>query len=180
MSEILLTKQSDLELTPHQRDVLRECLFGLVDGQAEADQKAWRRFWNGVWKMGSGEFFSIKTLVPRYGPNHRRQMKIEGEVFKNQERITDREFFRLWLKVGSGWVEWIAGPKGGVLPVPKSISYAQCDEGEFKVYCDGVLEFLHTPHAQKYLWPALTPEMAERSMLAVLAQFDGNEQRRVA
>lgn len=171
MSEIILAKQSDLDLTEAQRAVLRECLFGLVDGHAEADQKAWRRFWNGVWKMGSGEFFSIKTLIPRYGPAHRKQMKLEGEIFKSQERVNDREFFRLWLKVGSNWVDWVAGPKGGVFPVPKSISYAECEEGNFKIYCDGVIEFLRTPHAQKYLWPAASPAVAEQSMEAILERY---------
>lgn len=172
MSEIILSKQSDIDLTDHQREVLRECLFGLIDGQAEEDQKAWRRFWNSIWHMGSGEFFSIKTLIPRYGPAHRRQMKLEGEIFKNQERMKDREFFRLWLKVGAGWVTWISGPKGGVLPVPKSISYAKCDEGEFQVYCDLVLTFLRTEHAQHYLWPNVTAQVAEQSIEAILQRFE--------
>lgn len=172
MTDIVLTKRSDVDLTEEQRAVLRDCLFGLIDGQAEEDQKAWRRFWNGVWHLGSGEFFSIKTLIPRYGPNHRRQMKLEGEIFKAQERLRDREQFRLWLKVGSGWVDWAAGPRGGVFPVPRSLSYAKCDEGDFQVYCDGVLEFLRTPHAQKYLWPAASPAVAEQSMEAILTRFN--------
>ena len=172
MSDIVLAKQSDLDLTEQQRAVLRDCLFGMVDGQADEDKKAWRRFWNGVWKMGSGEFFSIKTLIPRYGPAHRKQMKLEGEVFKNQERIKDREFFRLWLKVGSGFVSWVAGPKGGVFPVPKSVSYAECENDEFKEYCDGVLAFLRTAHAQKYLWPSATPFIAEQSMELILSSFE--------
>ena len=93
MGEIVLSKRSDLELTEAQREVLRDCLFGMVDGQAEEDQRAWRRFWNGVWRMGSGEFFSITTLIPRFGPAHRKQMKLEGEVFANQERFHNRPFF---------------------------------------------------------------------------------------
>jgi len=172
MSEMLLCKQSDIELTEHQREVLRDCLFGLIDGQAEEDKKAWRRFWNTIWRMGSGEFFSIATLIPRYLPIHKKQMKLEGEIFKNQERIKDREAFRLWLKVGSGWIFWAQGPKGGVFPVPKSISFAKCDEGDFSIYRDGVLEFLRTPHAQKYLWPAASPIVAQASMESILAQFE--------
>ncbi len=175
MSEIILAKVSDLDLTDEQRRVLRDCLFGMVDGQAEEDKKAWRRFWNGVWKMGSGEFFSIKTLIPRYGPAHRKQMKLEGEIFKNQDRVKDREFFRLWLKVGSGWVSWIPGPKGGVFPVPKSVSYAECENGEFQQYCEGVLTFLRTAHAQKYLFPHLTPFVAEQCIEAILSQFERRE-----
>jgi hypothetical protein len=172
MSEITLAKQSDLDLTEEQRAVLRDCLFGMVDGQAEEDKKAWRRFWNGVWKMGSGEFFSIVTLIPRYSPAHRKQMKLEGEVFKAQDRIKDREAFRLWAKVGSGFVTWAQGPRGGVFPVPKSISFAKCDDVEFQEYKDGVIAFFRTAHAQKYLWPHLTPFMAEQCMESILAQFE--------
>jgi len=174
MTQIVLTKRTDIEPTEAQRQVLRECLFEMVDGQAEQDQKAWRRFWNSIWNLGSGEFFSVETLIPRFGPVHRKQMKLEGEVFKNQERFKDRETFRLWLKVGSGWVIWCSGPKGGVFPVPKSISYKKCDEGDFQIYRDGVLEFFRTHHAQKYLWPYASAQVAEQSMEAILCLFEGD------
>lgn len=172
MTDIVLTKQSDQELTEDQKSVLRNHLFGLIDGHADEDKKAWRRFWNGVLRLGSGEMFSIITLLPRLGPVHRKQMKMEGEIFKNQERFKDREAFRLWLKVGSGWVFWCSGPKGGVFPVPKSISYAKCDEGDFQIYCDGVIEFLRTQHAQKYLWPHAGALDAELGVEAILTQFE--------
>ncbi|MBC3906226.1 hypothetical protein [Undibacterium umbellatum] len=172
MSQIVLAKKSDQELTETQRQVLRDCLYGMVDGQAEEDQKAWRNFWRMVWNLGSGEFFSIETLIPRLGPVHRKQMKLEGEIFKNQERFKDREMFRLWLKVGSGWVIWCSGPKGGVFPVPRSISYKKCDEGEFQIYCAGTHEFFRTPHAQKYLWPHVSAAVSELSMEAILANYN--------
>lgn len=172
MSEIILAKQSDLDLTDTQRAVLRECLFGMVDGMSDADKKSWRRFWNGIWRLGSGEFFSIKTLTPRFGPAHRSHMKMESVVFQSQERFQDFEQFRLWLKVGSGFVTWCTGPKGGVFPVPKSISYAKCEEGEFRQFHEDSIAFLRTEHAQKYLWPAISPAVAEQSMEAILAGFD--------
>ena len=154
MSDITLIKPSGLALSEEQQTLLRESLFALVDGHAEKDKKAWRRFWAGVFNLGSGECFSIKTLMPRMGLAHRRQMVIEAVVFKHQSRLKDWEEFRLWLKVGSGWVTWASGPKGGVFPVPKSISYARCDEQQFVLYCERVHAFLRSTHAQKYLWPA--------------------------
>ena len=153
MSDITLTKPGVM-LSEEQQALLRESLFALVDGHAEADKKAWRRFWRGVLHLGSGECFSIKTLMPRMGAVHRRQMALEAALFKRQARIKDREEFRLWLKVGSGWVRWASGPKGGVFPVPKSISFARCDEEQFACYCAGVRAFLHSAHARKYLWSA--------------------------
>ncbi len=170
MTDILLTKRCDAHMTDEKRSLLRECLFELIDGQAEEDKKAWRRFWNGVLNLGSGEFFSIRTLLPRLLPSHNLQMKLEGAVFKHQSRISDREEFRLWLKVGSGWVTWASGPKGGVFPVPKSISFARCDEGDFLRYCEGVRAFLRTAHAQKYLWPGVGAEVAAGMVERVLGE----------
>ena len=172
MSDIILTKRNDTPIPDDRRTMFREFLFEMIDGQAEEDQKAWRRFWNGVLNLGSGEFFSIKTLIPRLLPSHKKQMTLEGAIFKNQERFKDRDMFRLWLKVGSGWVEWCSGPKGGVFPVPKSLSFAKCDEGDFLRYRDQVLAFLRTAHAQKYLWPAQVPAVAEVTMLSILAEFE--------
>ena len=154
MSDIVLTKPPCQPLSEEQQTLLRESLFALVDGHAESDKKAWRRFWQGVLTMGSGECVSIKTLMPRAGLAHRRQMVLEAVVFKHQSRLKEREEFRLWLKVGSGWVTWASGPKGGVFPVPKSVSYARCDEEQFARYCEGVHAFLRSEHARKYLWPA--------------------------
>jgi hypothetical protein len=175
MSDIILTKRTDARLTDEKRSLLREFLFEMIDGQAEEDQKAWRRFWNGVLDLGSGEFFSIKTLLPRLLPSHKKQMKLEGEIFKQQQRLKNRDEFRLWLKVGSGWVTWASGPKGGVFPVPKSISFARCDEDEFLRYRDGVHAFLRTRHAQHYLWPSASPDVAEATMLAILAEFESQQ-----
>ncbi len=157
MSHIILSKPPGLALSEEQQAQLRESLFALVDGDADVDKKAWRRFWRGVLNLGSGECVSIKTLSPRVGLPHRRQMALEAALFKHQSRLRDREEFRLWLKVGSGWVTWACGPKGGVFPVPKSISYARCDEEEFARYCEGVRTFLRSEHAQKYLWPGADP-----------------------
>ena len=172
MSEITLAKRSDAELTQLQKDVLRDALFGMVDGLSESDQKSWRRFWNWIWKAGSGEVFSIETWTPRVGWFHRKHMAMESKVFAAQERIKTFEQFRVWLKVGAGFVDWMAGPKGGVVPIPKSISYKKCDEDTMRQFHDDAVAFLRTPHAQKYLWPHLTPFMAEQSMEIILTSFE--------
>lgn len=64
-----------------------------------------------------GEFAIIEFVIPRSSPYHRRHMAIESAVFNAQERFDDFEQFRVWLKVGAGWVDWCAGPKGGAVPV---------------------------------------------------------------
>jgi hypothetical protein len=172
MTEIVLAKLSDADLTEQQTSVLRTFLFDHIDGLSDADKKSWRRFWNWIMKSGSGEIFSIETWTPRVGVFHRRHMMIETTVFKAQERISNFEQFRSWLKIGSGFVDWMAGPRGGVVPVPRSISYKKCDEETMRRFHDDAMAFLRTSHAQKYLWPHLTPQQAEEMIETTLARFN--------
>lgn len=171
MSEITLAKMTDVELTEQQRAALRVALFEMVDGLSDDDKKSWRRFWNWIWQAGSGEFFSIETWTPRSGPFHRRHMKIESTVFTAQERITHFESFRAWLKIGAGFTEWLPGPKGGIVPVPKSISYSKCDEDVMRQFHDDAVAFLRTQVAQKCLWPHLPTLKAQEMLESILGRF---------
>lgn len=127
-------------------------LFRCLDGLGQDDRRAWRKFWKRITSMEPGEWIQAEMLFPRSGKFHRRHMAIESAVFDAQERFTDREQFRVWLKVGAGWVDWCAGPKGGVVPIPRSISYAKADQEEFTRYHYLVIGFLRGPHAAKFLW----------------------------
>jgi len=171
MTEITLVKRSDVEPTEAQAAVLRSFLFESIDGLAEADQKSWRRFWNFIMKAGSGEMFTIDTWTERHGGFHKMHMVMETKVFQAQERIKNFPQFRLWLKVGAGFVDWMAGPTGGVVPVPRSISYKKCDEDEMRQFHLDAIAFLRTQHAQHYLWKHLTAQMADEMMESVLRSF---------
>jgi hypothetical protein len=148
-------------------DAARDLLFGAIDGLGEKDKKAWRRLWRRLTRAEPGEVVEVETVFPRSGKFHRFHMRIEHAVFQAQERFENFEQFRYWLKVGAGWVTWAAGPKGGVVPVPNSISYAKADEHEFREYHEQALAFLRGPHAAKYLWPHLSPE-AQAEMIEQL------------
>jgi len=156
---------------PENLDAARELLFGSIDGFNRDDKKAWRSFWKRLIGMEPGEMAVIEARMPRSGPYHRRHMKIEQSVFDAQERFTDFESLRYWLKVGAAWVTWAAGPKGGVVPIPKSISYAKADEAEFRKYHEQVVMFLRGEHAARYLWPHLG-EGAHDMMNTILEGFD--------
>jgi hypothetical protein len=99
-------------------------------------------------------------------------MKLESAVFEAQERIPQFEMFRYWLKVSVGHVTWMPGAKGGVVPVPKSISYAELAEPEYREFHDECLKFLRGPHAAKYLWPHLTGLQAAEMMESILEGFE--------
>ncbi len=156
---------------PENLDAARELLFGALDGFNRDDKRAWRRFWKRLMDMEPGEMALIEAKMPRSGKYHRRHMAIEQAVFDAQERFQSFEQFRYWLKVGAGWVTWAAGPKGGVVPIPKSISYANADQEEFTRYHEAVTEFLRGPHAAKFLWRHLG-DGANAMMSGILEGFE--------
>lgn len=149
----------------------RVLLFGCLDGFGKDDKSAWRRLWKRLIELEPGEMVEVQTVFPRSGRFHRRHMAIEQAVFDAQERFADFEQFRYWLKVGSAWVTWAAGPKGGVVPIPKSISYAAADQHEFQQYHEAVIGFLRGPHAAPYLWSHLG-DRAHEQIDAILEGFE--------
>ncbi|MEO8021091.1 DUF1367 family protein [Polaromonas sp.] len=169
MSEITLVRQ-DGALPDADKDAARRVLFGLVDGLGEVNQKSWRRFFNGLLKMEPGEMVHIKTNRARSGPFHRRHFKIEQTLFEAQERFEFFDQYLYWIKVGAGWVTWAAGPSGGVVPIPRSVSYAKADEGDFQKFHEQVMTFLRGPHAARYLWPHLK-DKADEMMNSILEGF---------
>lgn len=173
--EIVLVKQTDAVLSDEDKAAVRRFLFGHLSGATDKDTRAWNNFVRAMDAAGSGEYFTFKVERRRNGRFHRLHMLIVSTVFKAQERITDFEAFRLWLKVGSGFVEWMAGPKGGVVPVPKSISFDKCSEEEMREYHDNVVAFLLTPHAAAYLWPKADQVTAQQGMDAILKKFERDQ-----
>lgn len=172
MTEIVLVRQDrDVEASA-DREAARRFLLDHIDGMGELMRKRWRRFLGGLLRMAPGEIATIKTRRTRSGPFHRRHMKIETRVFESQERIEDFESFRYWLKVGAGFVTWMPGPKGGVIPVPKSIAYDKLEDDEMREFHDAAMRFLRTPMAAKYLWPKLPDAQREAAMDLLLQEFD--------
>lgn len=169
MSAITLVKQNPAAIPEADREVVRRVLFGVVDGLGEKGRKAWRRFINSLMRLEPGEMVEIKTHKNRSGPFHRRHMKMEQSVFESQERFVNFNAFRDWLKVGGGFVEWYPGPKGGVIPVPKSIAFDQLEDIEMRQVHDDMVDFLRTGHAAKTLWKHLTP-IARMEMIESLLQ----------
>lgn len=172
MSDIVLVKRAPLDLSERDSALVRSVLFDCIAGLGELHQKRWARFWNWFLKAEPGEVAEIRTRRERHGKFHRRHMLIETRVFDAQERIKGFEQFRYWLKVGAGFVDWMAGPKGGVVPVPKSISYAECEEDEMREFHEAAIDFLRTEHAIAYLWPKLSVTHRRDAIDAVLDEFN--------
>lgn len=171
MAEILLVKQEPTEISEADRAVVRRVLFGIVDGLGEKHKKSWRRMWNWMFKAEPGEMLELKTHRERIGVNHRKHMAMEQAVFEAQERFDNFDAFRSWLKVGAGFVDWFPGPKGGVIPVPRSISYAKLEEDEMATVHDDIVAFLRTDHACKTLWKHLSVTQRIEQIEFILTGF---------
>lgn len=150
----------------------RRILTGVIDGFSNDDKRAWRGFLRRLLGMEPGEMARVEAVMPRLGWYHRKHMKLEQALFDGQERFSQFEQFRIWLKFGAGWVDWIAGPKGGVIPAPRSVSYAAADQAQFEQYHAQVVEFLRGEHAAPYLWRHLPTGQAAEMMDAILEGFD--------
>lgn len=172
MSDITLVRQGSGAIPKDDAEAARRVLFGMVDGLGERGRKQWRRFVNGLLRMEPGEMVEIRTHKQRLGWYHRKHMALESRVFESQERFQDFETFRTWLKVGSGFVTWHAGPKGGVIPVPRSISYAKLEQGEMEQVHADMVAFLRTEHAAAYLWPKLPKDRRIDAIELLLAEFN--------
>lgn len=172
MAEIQLVRQPKVQVSDADKAAARMVLFGYIDGLGERGRKQWRRLWNRLLKLEPGEVVEINTHQERLGWYHRKHMKLETRVFEEQERFEDFKAFRAWLKVGSGFVDWYPGPKGGVIPVPKSIAYGVLEQGAMEQFHADAIAFLRTAHAAKTLWPKMPEAQRASAIEVVLSEFD--------
>ncbi|MCY1166565.1 hypothetical protein D9M73_65070 [compost metagenome] len=173
MSEIMLVRQPDGAFIPEaDKAAARRLIFGIIDGLGEFGQKQWRRFWNMIFRLEPGEMVEIETHKERLGWFHRKHMAMEQRVFEAQEKFETFDDFRVWLKVGSGFVTWYPGPKGGVIPVPRSIRYAKLEQGDMEKVHDDMVKFLRSEHAGRTLWRHLQPMQRVDMIETILGGFE--------
>jgi hypothetical protein len=151
----MLVRQHPGQIPDADRMAARNVLFGVIDGLGDFGKKQWRRFFNMLMRLEPGEMVEISVYKERLGWYHRKHMALEQRLFEAQERFEDFKAFRDWLKVGSGFVDWYPGPRGAVMPVPKSIRYAKLEQLDMEKFHDDMLVFLRTEHATKTLWKHL-------------------------
>lgn len=171
MPDITLVRQDPVAIEEAEAAAARRVVFGILDGLGDKGRQQWRRMWNNAMRLVPGEMIQITTVQPRVGWYHRKHMALEQAVFEAQERFQDFDGFRDWLKVGAGHVDWYPGPRGGTFPVPKSISFAKMEQGEFEEFHRKVIDFLRTQHAAKTLWKHLNPRLQIEMIESILADF---------
>lgn len=172
MTEIVLVKQDRVPITEADREAANRVLFGAIDGLSEEHRKSWRRIWSWFFNAAEpGEMLQIETHRERLGWYHRKHMAFEQRVFQEQERFEHFTQFRAWLKTGAGFVDWIPGPKGGVIPVPKSISYRNLEQDEMERVHNAMVAFLRSPHAARALWPKVSDKVRDAAIETILEEF---------
>lgn len=172
MAEIVVMKRAPLTLTEAELEAVRRFLYEVLGGLGEANDRRWRRLWNWLAKAEPGELLTLKSTLPRSGIFHRRHMALEAQVFEGQERFEDFKAFRAWLKIGAGLVDWVPGPRGGIVPLPKSISYEAMEQLEFEAFHQAAVDFLRQDHAQKVLWPKAPAASRGQLVEAILQGFE--------
>jgi len=171
MSKSLIVRDRSIQLTDAEVLTANKVMTHGLRGVDDKNHKRWIRFLKQVFLLEDGEIAEIGTRVPRSGPFHRFHMAIEQAVFNAQDRFTQFEMFRNWLKIGSGHVEWVPGAKGGIVPLPKSISYMDLEEAEMREVHESMMVFLRGPHAAPYLWKHLHADKAAEMMDISLSEL---------
>lgn len=171
MSKSLIMRNRSVRLTDAEKAAATRALEVCVQGIDEPNHKRWQRFLRNLFSLEDGEIAEIGTRLPRSGPFHRLHMLIEQSVFQAQDRFTQFEMFRNWVKIGAGHIVWVPGAKGGIVPLPKSISYMEMEEPEMREFHQNMMAFFRGEHAAKYLWKHLG-DKSHDMMESVLSEFE--------
>lgn len=168
----MVMRDCSIELTPADKAAAHKVLTKGLQGVDEKHHRRWLRVLKGWFELEPGEITLIDTRHPRSGPFHRFHMLVEQTVFNAQSKFEDFEQFRNWLKIQVGHVEWVPGAKGGIVPLPKSISYADMEEAEMREFHDKMMEAFYGPHIAPFLWKHLGPAGAAEMIRTVLLEFE--------
>ena len=153
MSEILITRTDT----------------GKVDGLTEVDQRAYGKFIAAIKRMVPGECLRLAFWIPRSQKFHRRHFAILGALFDAQEQFDDREQFRMWVQVGAGHCDFVPGPKGRMVALPKSVAWHKLDDAAFAEHHMAVIAFVRSPACTGFLWGHL-PEREQAEMVEAILQ----------
>jgi hypothetical protein len=175
-SIIMVAPQVNLRALPlAERQVVSHFLFDCIRGLDAKHDKRWRRLWNRIWYSEPGEAAEIAALQPRSLVFHKRHMAIEQRLFDSQERWTNLDRFRDWLKTGAGFGHYeVAG--GRMRFIPASCAYEECSDDEMREFHTAMVEWLHSPYPQRRLWPHIPAAQRSAMLETVLAKPGEGEQ----
>lgn len=145
---------------------------GKLVGCGEKDRKAYATFKARLTELENGEIFTIDYFFPRNPKLHGLHFALLTAIYDAQEQFADPDQLRLWLQVGAGHAEFVPGPTGKMVALPKSISFKAVDDADFQEHHEKVKAFLRTPYATRFLWPHLSDEAASEMVETILQGFE--------
>ncbi len=156
-------------LAPFELEILSRVLFQYIEGLSAEHNTRWRRFWR-RW-LHSNRTQGFYPDEERSGAFHARHMAIEDRIYEHQDGFVQRKAFRLWLKTGAVFGNFVAS--GGALVFePSSLSYEDCSDDEMREFHEDAIEFLRTPLALATLWPAMSEDDRMETLESLLRKPD--------
>jgi len=102
-------------------------------GLSPTDDRNWEKLVGNRIKMGDEVMCEIK--VPRNLPFLKKYMTMLHTAFDMQDEFENFEHWRAAVQIAAGHCETIVTEGGKVIYIPKSVSFANCEEATFdKVY----------------------------------------------
>ena len=129
---------------------------GKLQGFGEKGARAWARFMRMLTGLRPGDTVEFSWHEPRSPGFHKRFFAKLNGLFEMQEQFEDVDRLRAWITVGAGECDFVPGPTGRMVALPKSIAWHKLDETDFRELARKVDDFLWSPHAQAFLWPHLS------------------------
>ena len=145
---------------------------GRLEGFGECGAKTYNKFLAACRELVPGEMLSFAYRVPRSEKFHRLHFVMLRAFYEAQEQFADDYVFRKWTEVGAGHCEFVPGPTGRMVALPKSISYESLDDVEFEDIHGKVKGFLRSLHARRFLWPHLQEEQTYQTVETILREFE--------
>jgi len=87
-----------------------------------------------------GQVLRMRISMPRNPGNHSRYFRFLSDAFSMQESYENKEHFRKMLQVAAGHCDEVIGFDGKVTYIPRSISWADLDEFEFRLLFSQVID----------------------------------------
>jgi hypothetical protein len=168
MSHTMIVRDASVALSESDKSAASRVMQHSLRGIDDKHHARWLRLLRDMFSLEDGQVVQVGGKLERDTAFHRRHMALEQAIFNAQRRFAQFEQFRNWLKIGAGHVSWVPGPKGGIVPLPKSISYVELDDAAMHAVHTAMLAFLRGPHAARYLWRELEPGAAAEKMEELL------------
>ena len=143
-------------------------------GSTPKDEKAWARFKKMLREAGPGELMTMDFWFPRNGKFHRLHMAMIAQLFDAQEQFDDSDKFRKWVEVGAGYCEFLPGPSGKMVAMPKSISYKSLDDEGMAELHEKVKEFCRSERYKDFLYPHLSDADQAEMVESIIQPFERN------